>query len=67
MSTHTDRHGDPLDVASVIDTETSERSIRIEAEAPVFLFTPEQARRIAADLIKAADVMEMPLLPLPSA
>lgn len=64
---HTDRHSDPLDITSVIDTETGERSIRVEAEAPVYLFTPERARLIAADLLKAADVMERPLLPLPSA
>lgn len=64
MSIHTDRHGDPLDVSSVIDTETGERFIRIETELDSCLFTPEQARRIAADLNKAAQVMEMPLLPL---
>jgi hypothetical protein len=67
MSTHTDRHGDTLNVTSAIDTETGERSIRIEADVPVYLLTPETARRLAADLIKAADVMEQRLLPLPSA
>ncbi|MDX2839496.1 hypothetical protein PV377_10985 [Streptomyces ipomoeae] len=67
MSAHVDRHGDPLGISTVINTETGDRSIRIESEVPVHLFTPEQARRIAADLIKAADVMEMPLLPLPTA
>jgi replication-associated recombination protein RarA len=58
LSTHTDRHGDPIDISTVNDTETGVRSIRIEAEAPVFLFTPERARRIAADLIAAAEAAE---------